>query len=182
MRKTLLALSAALLDAFPLAACAGEDMPEPPAITTTITSTEVIAESDEAVGVESQAPATVELAPGETALTGMLKAVHFSDMTPPDVYEQVKEAVDNESTYYAIELDPQVPVTAKGGAGMIEQHPEWAIVGVSSRAGSMDWTQYEGHRLRVIVRPDQMTYGTDISLPPLAVMIHNSDYQPEILD
>lgn len=70
-------------------------------------------------------------------------------------------------------------MTAKGGAGMIEQHPEWAIVGVSSRAGSMDWTQYEGHRLRVIVRPNQMTYGADISLPPLAVMIHNSDYQKD---
>lgn len=176
MRKTLLVLSA-----LPLAACAGEDMPEPPAITTTVTSTEVSAETEEA-GVESQAPATVELAPDEIALTGTLKAVHFSDMTPADVYEQVKGDVDNESTYYAIELDPQVPVTAKGGAGMIEQHPEWAIVGVNSRAGSMDWTQYEGHRLRVLVRPDQMTYGTDISLPPLAVMIHNSDYQPEILD
>lgn len=176
MRKTLLVLSA-----LPLAACAGEDTPEPPAITTTVTSTEVSAETEEA-GVESQAPATVELAPGEIALTGTLKAVHFRDMTPADVYEQVKGDVDNESAYYAIELDPQVPVTAKGGAGMIEQHPEWAIVGVSSRAGSMDWTQYEGHRLRVIVRPDQMTYGTDISLPPLAVMIHNSDYQPEILN
>lgn len=127
-------------------------------------------------------PDKVELAPNETALEGELMKVHFSDMTPPEDFARVADIVDDSVVYYAIKLEPKKPVTAKLGAGIGTQTPEWAIVGSSSMPNEMNWDSMVGHKIRAIAHRDKMSFATDPSAPPTAVTIENSDYKPEILD
>lgn len=210
MRNRLVALSIAALTALSLAACSdNETPPEPSAAQHSKESGETSAAGQEGTSEEGQndeasgntdntgnrakkrpnpsAPSTpkpdkVELAPNETALEGKLMKVRFSDMTPPEDFARVADIVDDSVDYYAIKLDPKKPVTAKLGAGIGTQTPEWAIVGSSSMPNEMNWDSMVGHKIRVIAHRDNMTFATDPSAPPTAVTVKNSDYKPEILD
>ncbi len=208
MRNRLVALSVAALTALSLAACSdNETPPEPSAAQPSKESGETsAAEGQEDTSEEGQedeatdnsdnkaqkrpnptAPSTpkpdkVELAPNETALEGKLMKVHFSDMTPPEDFARVADIVDDSVVYYAIKLDPKKPVTAKLGAGIGTQTPEWAIVGSSSMPNEMNWDSMVGRKIRAIAHRDNMTFATDPSAPPTAVTVENSDYKPEILD
>lgn len=208
MRNRLVALSVAALTALSLAACSdNETPPEPSAAQPSKESGETsAAEGQEDTSEEGQedeatdnsdnkaqkrpnptAPSTpkpdkVELAPNETALEGELMKVHFSDMTPPEDFARVADIVDDSVVYYAIKLDPKKPVTAKLGAGIGTQTPEWAIVGSSSMPNEMNWDSMVGRNIRAIAHRDNMTFATDPSAPPTAVTVENSDYKPEILD
>lgn len=208
MRNRLVALSVAALTALSLAACSdNETPPEPSAAQPSKESGETSAAAgQEGTSEEGQddkatdntdnkaqkrpnptAPSTpkpdkVELAPNETALEGKLMKVRFSDMTPPEDFARVADIVDDSVVYYAIKLDPKKPVTAKLGAGIGTQTPEWAIVGSSSMPNEMNWDSMVGRKIRAIAHRDNMTFATDPSAPPTAVTIENSDYKPEILD
>ena len=208
MRNRLVALSVATLTALSLAACSdNETPPEPSAAQPSKESGEASAAAgQEGTSEEGQddkatdnsdnkarkrpnptAPSTpkpdkVELAPNETALEGKLMKVRFSDMTPPEDFARVADIVDDSVVYYAIKLDPKKPVTAKLGAGIGTQTPEWAIVGSSSMPNEMNWDSMVGRKIRAIAHRDDMTFATDPSAPPTAVTIENSDYKPEILD
>ncbi len=208
MRNRLVALSVAALTALSLAACSDDETPpEPSAAQPSKESGETsAAEGQEDTSEEGQedeatdnsdnkaqkrpnptAPSTpkpdkVELAPNETALEGKLMKVHFSDMTPPEDFARVADIVDDSVVYYAIKLDPKKPVTAKLGAGIGTQTPEWAIVGSSSMPNEMNWDSMVGRNIRAIAHRDNMTFATDPSAPPTAVTVENSDYKPEILD
>ena len=207
MRNRLVALSVAALTALSLAACSDdENPPEQSAAQSSKESGETSAEGQGDTSEEGQedeaadntdnkaqkrpnptAPSTpkpdkVELAPNETALEGELMKVHFSDMTPPEDFARVADIVDDSVVYYAIKLDPKKPVTAKLGAGIGTQTPEWAIVGSSSMPNEMNWDSMVGRNIRAIAHRDNMTFATDPSAPPTAVTIENSDYKPEILD
>lgn len=208
MRNRLVALSVAALTALSLAACSdNETPPEPSAAQPSKESGETsAAEGQEGTSEEGQedeatdnsdnkarkrpnptAPSTpkpdkVELAPNETALEGKLMKVRFSDMTPPEDFARVADIVDDSVVYYAIKLDPKKPVTAKLGAGIGTQTPEWAIVGNSRMPNEMNWDSLVGRKIRAIAHRDNMTFATDPSAPPTAVTIENSDYKPEILD
>lgn len=116
-------------------------------------------------------------------LEGTLKAVHFKDMLPPGVHEEVADDVDNVSTFYAIELDPVKPVDGLVAGGIeTTQSPLWAILGNDTSPQPLDWTKYVDKRIRVIARADQLRYGSDIATPPDAVNVENSDHEPEVLD
>ena len=208
MRNRLVALSVAALTALSLAACSdNETPPEPSAAQPSKESGETSAAAgQEGTSEEGQddkatdnsdnkarkrpnptAPSTpkpdkVDLAPNETALEGKLMKVRFSDMTPPEDFARVADIVDDSVVYYAIKLDPKKPVTAKLGAGIGTQTPEWAIVGSSSMPNEMNWDSMVGRKIRAIAHRDDMTFATDPSAPPTAVTIENSDYKPEILD
>lgn len=208
MRNRLVALSVAALTALSLAACSDDETPpEPSAAQPSKESGEAsAAEGQEDTSEEGQedeatdnsdnkaqkrpnptAPSTpkpdkLELAPNESALEGKLMKVHFSDMTPPEDFARVVDIVDDSVVYYAIKLDPKKPVTAKLGAGIGTQTPEWAIVGSSSMPNEMNWDSMVGRRIRAIAHRDNMTFATDPSAPPTAVTVENSDYKPEILD
>lgn len=208
MRNRLVALSVAALTALSLAACSdNETPPEPSAAQPSKESGETSAAAgQEGTSEEGQddkatdnsdnkarkrpnptAPSTpkpdkVELAPNETALEGKLMKVRFSDMTPPEDFARVADIVDDSVVYYAIKLDPKKPVTAKLGAGIGTQTPEWAIVGSSSMPNEMNWDSMVGRKIRAIAHRDKMSFATDPSAPPTAVTIENSDYKPEILD
>ncbi|WP_298076342.1 hypothetical protein [uncultured Corynebacterium sp.] len=208
MRNRLVALSVAALTALSLAACSdNETPPEPSAAQPSKESGETSAAAgQEGTSEEGQddkatdntdnkarkrpnptAPSTpkpdkVDLAPNETALEGKLMKVRFSDMTPPEDFARVADIVDDSVVYYAIKLDPKKPVTAKLGAGIGTQTPEWAIVGSSSMPNEMNWDSMVGRKIRAIAHRDNMTFATDPSAPPTAVTIENSDYKPEILD
>lgn len=208
MRNRLVALSVAALTALSLAACSDDETPpEPSAAQPSKESGEAsAAEGQEDTSEEGQedeatdnsdnkaqkrpnptAPSTpkpdkLELAPNESALEGKLMKVHFSDMTPPEDFARVADIVDDSVVYYAIKLDPKKPVTAKLGAGIGTQTPEWAIVGSSSMPNEMNWDSMVGRRIRAIAHRDNMTFATDPSAPPTAVTVENSDYKPEILD
>ena len=204
MRNRLVALSVAALTALSLAACSDDETPpEPSAAHPSKESGKTSAEGqgdtseegqdDEATDNKAQkrpnptAPSTpkpdkVELAPNEAALEGELMKVRFSDMTPPEDFARVADIVDDSVVYYAIKLDPKKPVTAKLGAGIGTQTPEWAIVGSSSMPNEMNWDSMVGRKIRAIAHRDNMTFATDPSAPPTAVTIENSDYKPEILD
>lgn len=204
MRNRLVALSVAALTALSLAACSDDETPpEQSAAQSSKESGETSAEGqgdtseegqdDEAADNKAQkrpnptAPSTpkpdkVELAPNEAALEGELMKVHFSDMTPPEDFARVADIVDDSVVYYAIKLDPKKPVTAKLGAGIGTQTPEWAIVGSSSMPNEMNWDSMVGRNIRAIAHRDNMTFATDPSAPPTAVTVENSDYKPEILD
>ncbi|MCG7268301.1 MULTISPECIES: hypothetical protein [Corynebacterium] len=205
MRNRLVALSVAALTALSLAACSDDETPpEPNAAQSSKESGETSAaegqgdtseegQDDEATDNKAQkrpnptAPSTpkpdkVELAPNEAALEGELMKVRFSDMTPPEDFARVADIVDDSVVYYAIKLDPKKPVTAKLGAGIGTQTPEWAIVGSSSMPNEMNWDSMVGRKIRAIAHRDNMTFATDPSAPPTAVTIENSDYKPEILD
>ena len=207
MRNRLVALSVAALTALSLAACSDDETPpEQSAAQSSKESGETSAEGQGDTSEEGQedeaadntdnkaqkrpnptAPSTpkpdkVELAPNETALEGELMKVHFSDMTPPEDFARVADIVDDSVVYYAIKLDPKKPVTAKLGAGIGTQTPEWAIVGSSSMPNEMNWDSMVGRKIRAIAHRDNMTFATDPSAPPTAVTIENSDYKPEILD
>lgn len=208
MRNRLVALSVAALTALSLAACSdSETPPEPSAAQPSKESGETSAAAgQEGTSEEGQddkatdnsdnkarkrpnptAPSTpkpdkVELAPNETALEGKLMKVRFSDMTPPEDFARVADIVDDSVVYYAIKLDPKKPVTAKLGAGIGTQTPEWAIVGSSRMPNEMNWDSLVGRKIRAIAHRDNMTFATDPSAPPTAVTIENSDYKPEILD
>ncbi|MHA7687177.1 hypothetical protein HMPREF3166_06060 [Corynebacterium sp. HMSC08A12] len=207
MRNRLVALSVAALTALSLAACSDdENPPEQSAAQSSKESGETSAEGQGDTSEEGQedeaadntdnkaqkrpnptAPSTpkpdkVELAPNETALEGELMKVHFSDMTPPEDFARVADIVDDSVVYYAIKLDPKKPVTAKLGAGIGTQTPEWAIVGSSSMPNEMNWDSMVGRNIRAIAHRDNMTFATDPSAPPTAVTVENSDYKPEILD
>lgn len=208
MRNRLVALSVAALTALSLAACSDDETPpEPSAAQPSKESGETsAAEGQEDTSDEGQedeatdnsdnkaqkrpnptAPSTpkpdkVELAPNESALEGELMKVHFSDMTPPEDFARVADIVDDSVVYYAIKLDPKKPVTAKLGAGIGTQTPEWAIVGSSSMPNEMNWDSMVGRKIRTIAHRDNMTFATDPSAPPTAVTVENSDYKPEILD
>ena len=205
MRNRLVALSVAALTALSLAACSDDETPpEPNAAQSSKESGETSAaegqgdtseegQDDEATDNKAQkrpnptAPSTpkpdkVELAPNEAALEGELMKVRFSDMTPPEDFARVADIVDDSVVYYAIKLDPKKPVTAKLGAGIGTQTPEWAIVGSSSMPNEMNWDSMVGRNIRAIAHRDNMTFATDPSAPPTAVTVENSDYKPEILD
>lgn len=207
MRNRLVALSVAALTALSLAACSDdENPPEQSAAQSSKESGETSAEGQGDTSEEGQedeaadntdnkaqkrpnptAPSTpkpdkVELAPNETALEGELMKVRFSDMTPPEDFARVADIVDDSVVYYAIKLDPKKPVTAKLGAGIGTQTPEWAIVGSSSMPNEMNWDSMVGRNIRAIAHRDNMTFATDPSAPPTAVTVENSDYKPEILD
>ena len=208
MRNRLVALSVAALTALSLAACSDDETPpEQSAAQSSKESGETSAaegqgdtseegQDDEAADNTDNkaqkrpnptAPSTpkpdkVELAPNETALEGKLMKVRFSDMTPPEDFARVADIVDDSVDYYAIKLDPKKPVTAKLGAGIGTQTPEWAIVGSSSMPNEMNWDSMVGHKIRVIAHRDNMTFATDPSATPTAVTVKNSDYKPEILD
>lgn len=208
MRNRLVALSVAALTALSLAACSDDETPpEPSAAQPSKEFGETsAAEGQEDTSEEGQedeatdnsdnkaqkrpnptAPSTpkpdkVELAPNETALEGELMKVHFSDMTPPEDFARVADIVDDSVVYYAIKLDPKKPVTAKLGAGIGTQTPEWAIVGSSNMPNEMNWDSLVGRKIRAIAHRDNMTFATDPSAPPTAVTVKNSDYKPEILD
>lgn len=205
MRNRVVALSVAALTALSLAACSDDETPpEPNAAQSSKESGETSAaegqgdtseegQDDEATDNKAQkrpnptAPSTpkpdkVELAPNEAALEGELMKVRFSDMTPPEDFARVADIVDDSVVYYAIKLDPKKPVTAKLGAGIGTQTPEWAIVGSSSMPNEMNWDSMVGRKIRAIAHRDNMTFATDPSAPPTAVTIENSDYKPEILD
>lgn len=125
----------------------------------------------------------LNLAPGEQVLEGTLKAVHFKDMLPPGVHEEVADDVDNVSTFYAIELDPVKPVDGLVAGGIeTTQSPLWAILGNDTSPQPLDWTKYVDKRIRIIARADQLRYGSDIATPPDAVNVENSDHEPEVLD
>lgn len=208
MRNRLVALSVAALTALSLAACSDDETPpEQSAAQSSKESGEASAaegqgdtpeegQDDEAADNTDNkaqkrpnptAPSTpkpdkVELAPNEAALEGELMKVHFSDMTPPEDFARVADIVDDSVVYYAIKLEPKKPVTAKLGAGIGTQTPEWAIVGSSSMPNEMNWDSMVGHKIRAIAHRDKMSFATDPSAPPTAVTIENSDYKPEILD
>ncbi|MDK8870690.1 hypothetical protein [Corynebacterium macclintockiae] len=208
MRNRLVALSVAALTALSLAACSDDETPpEPNAAQSSKESGETSAaegqgdtseegQDDEAADNTDNkakkrpnptAPSTpkpdkVELAPNEAALEGELMKVRFSDMTPPEDFARVADIVDDSVVYYAIKLDPKKPVTAKLGAGIGTQTPEWAIVGSSSMPNEMNWDSMVGRKIRAIAHRDNMTFATDPSAPPTAVTVENSDYKPEILD
>lgn len=208
MRNRLVALSVAALTALSLAACSDDETPpEQSAAQSSKESGEASAaegqgdtseegQDDEAADNTDNkaqkrpnptAPSTpkpdkVELAPNETALEGKLMKVRFSDMTPPEDFARVADIVDDSVVYYAIKLDPKKPVTAKLGAGIGTQTPEWAIVGSSSMPNEMNWDSMVGRNIRAIAHRDNMTFATDPSAPPTAVTVENSDYKPEILD
>lgn len=208
MRNRLVALSVAALTALSLAACSDDETPpEPSAAQPSKESGEAsAAEGQEDTSEEGQedeatdnsdnkaqkrpnptAPSTpkpdkLELAPNESALEGKLMKVHFSDMTPPEDFARVADIVDDSVVYYAIKLDPKKPVTAKLGAGIGTQTPEWAIVGSSNMPNEMNWDSMVGRKIRAIAHRDNMTFATDPSAPPTAVTVKNSDYKPEILD
>ena len=207
MRNRLVALSVAALTALSLAACADdENPPEQSAAQSSKESGKTSAEGQGDTSEEGQddeaadntdnkakkrpnptAPSTpkpdkVELAPNEAALEGELMKVRFSDMTPPEDFARVADIVDDSVVYYAIKLDPKKPVTAKLGAGIGTQTPEWAIVGSSSMPNEMNWDSMVGRKIRAIAHRDNMTFATDPSAPPTAVTVENSDYKPEILD
>ena len=207
MRNRLVALSVAALTALSLAACSDDETPpEQSAAQSSKESGKTSAEGQGDTSEEGQddeatdntdnkaqkrpnptAPSTpkpdkVELAPNETALEGELMKVHFSDMTPPEDFARVADIVDDSVVYYAIKLDPKKPVTAKLGAGIGTQTPEWAIVGSSSMPNEMNWDSMVGRNIRAIAHRDNMTFATDPSAPPTAVTVENSDYKPEILD
>lgn len=208
MRNRLVALSVAALTALSLAACSDDETPpEPSAAQPSKESGEAsAAEGQEDTSEEGQedeatdnsdnkaqkrpnptAPSTpkpdkLELAPNESALEGKLMKVHFSDMTPPEDFARVADIVDDSVIYYAIKLDPKKPVTAKLGAGIGTQTPEWAIVGSSNMPNEMNWDSMVGRKIRAIAHRDNMTFATDPSAPPTAVTVKNSDYKPEILD
>lgn len=208
MRNRLVALSVAALTALSLAACSDDETPpEPSAAQPSKESGETsAAEGQEDTSDEGQedeatdnsdnkaqkrpnptAPSTpkpdkLELAPNESALEGKLMKVHFSDMTPPEDFARVADIVDDSVVYYAIKLDPKKPVTAKLGAGIGTQTPEWAIVGSSNMPNEMNWDSMVGRKIRAIAHRDNMTFATDPSAPPTAVTVKNSDYKPEILD
>lgn len=208
MRNRLVALSVAALTALSLAACSDDETPpEPSAAQPSKESGEAsAAEGQEDTSEEGQedeatdnsdnkaqkrpnptAPSTpkpdkLELAPNESALEGELMKVRFSDMTPPEDFARVADIVDDSVVYYAIKLDPKKPVTAKLGAGIGTQTPEWAIVGSSSMPNEMNWDSMVGRKIRAIAHRDNMTFATDPSAPPTAVTVENSDYKPEILD
>ncbi|MGJ4138581.1 hypothetical protein [Corynebacterium evansiae] len=208
MRNRLVALSVAALTALSLAACSDDETPPEPSTASSSKESEEAsaAEGQEDTSEEGQddgaadstdnkakkrpnptAPSTpkpdkVELAPNETALEGELMKVRFSDMTPPEDFARVADIVDDSVVYYAIKLDPKKPVTAKLGAGIGTQTPEWAIVGSSSMPNEMNWDSMVGRKIRAIAHRDNMTFATDPSAPPTAVTVENSDYKPEILD
>lgn len=208
MRNRLVALFVAALTALSLAACSDDETPpEPNATQSSKESGETSAaeglgdtseegQDDEAAdNTDSKAqkrpnptapstpkPDKVELAPNEAALEGELMKVRFSDMTPPEDFARVADIVDDSVVYYAIKLDPKKPVTAKLGAGIGTQTPEWAIVGSSSMPNEMNWDSMVGRKIRAIAHRDNMTFATDPSAPPTAVTVENSDYKPEILD
>ena len=207
MRNRLVALSVAALTALSLAACSDDETPpEQSAAQSSKESGKTSAEGQGDTSEEGQddeaadntdnkakkrpnptAPSTpkpdkVELAPNEAALEGELMKVRFSDMTPPEDFARVADIVDDSVVYYAIKLDPKKPVTAKLGAGIGTQTPEWAIVGSSSMPNEMNWDSMVGRKIRAIAHRDNMTFATDPSAPPTAVTVENSDYKPEILD
>lgn len=207
MRNRVVALSVAALTALSLAACSDDETPpEQSAAQSSKESGKTSAEGQGDTSEEGQddeaadsndnkaqkrpnptAPSTpkpdkVELAPNEAALEGELMKVRFSDMTPPEDFARVADIVDDSVVYYAIKLDPKKPVTAKLGAGIGTQTPEWAIVGSSSMPNEMNWDSMVGRKIRAIAHRDNMTFATDPSAPPTAVTIENSDYKPEILD
>lgn len=207
MRNRLVALSVAALTALSLAACSDDETPpEQSAAQSSKESGKTSAEGQGDTSEEGQddeatdntdnkaqkrpnptepstpKPDKVELAPNEAALEGELMKVRFSDMTPPEDFARVADIVDDSVVYYAIKLDPKKPVTAKLGAGIGTQTPEWAIVGSSSMPNEMNWDSMVGRKIRAIAHRDNMTFATDPSAPPTAVTIENSDYKPEILD
>ena len=207
MRNRLVALSVAALTTLSLAACSDDETPpEQSAAQSSKESGKTSAEGQGDTSEEGQddeaadntdnkakkrpnptAPSTpkpdkVELAPNEAALEGELMKVRFSDMTPPEDFARVADIVDDSVVYYAIKLDPKKPVTAKLGAGIGTQTPEWAIVGSSSMPNEMNWDSMVGRKIRAIAHRDNMTFATDPSAPPTAVTVENSDYKPEILD
>ena len=200
MRNRLVALSVAALTTLSLAACSDDETPpEPSAAHPSKESGETSAaegqEDETTDNSDNKAqkrpnptvpstpkPDKVELAPNETALEGKLMKVHFSDMTPPEDFARVADIVDDSVVYYAIKLDPKKPVTAKLGAGIGTQTPEWAIVGSSSMPNEMNWDSMVERKIRAIAHRDKMSFATDPSAPPTAVTVENSDYKPEILD
>ena len=208
MRNRLVALSVAALTALSLAACSDDETPpeqsaaqsskesgEASASEGQVDTSEEGQEDEAADNADDKAkkrpnptapsnpkPDKVELAPNETALESKLMKVRFSDMTPPEDFARVADIVDDSVVYYAIKLDPKKPVTAKLGAGIGTQTPEWAIVGSSSMPNEMNWDSMVGRKIRAIAHRDNMTFATDPSAPPTAVTVENSDYKPEILD
>ncbi len=109
--------------------------------------------------------------------------IQYKDMVAPDVYDQVKDQIDGDAIYFVLKLDPIKPVEGDVAAGVLtSRKPEWAIVGGWTSKYNADWSEHEGKRARVIARPEQLHYGSDIALPPLAVVVEDSDYDPQILD
>lgn len=184
----------------PLAACSNdsESLPEPPvsaqpetregedtadrdSADPTQTVTETIEEATE--NREEAEETELELSPGEQALEGTVMKIQYKDMVAPDVYDRVKDQIDGDRIYFALKLDPIGPIEGDVAAGVLTtREPEWAIVGGWSSSYNVDWSKHEGKRARVIARPEQLQYGSDIALPPSAVVVEGSDYEPQILD
>ena len=198
--RTVPIVATVMIGLLPLAACSNdsETLPEPPVSaqpearnredttdrdsagpTHTVTETieETSEDRDEAEETE------LELAPGEQTLEGTVMKIQFKDMVTPDVYDQVKDQIDGDKIYFALKLDPIGPIEGDVAAGVLTtREPEWAIVGGWSSNYNVDWSEHEGKRARVIARPEQLQYGSDIAIPPSAVVVYGSDYEPQILD
>ena len=122
-----------------------------------------------------------QLAPGEQALEGKLIIAGYRNMTPPDLYEEIKFA-DEGYGYFVIKFDGPKDVDAVMGGTDITKSAGWALLGKVGETEDFPWIDHVGKRVRIIATRDELGFATDPGNPPDAVLVGDYIGEPEILD